>query len=262
MIRRELQLPGEAPQWLLISQVEHARLSGVLGEHCLSHFPDAVRTELFHALVHHDDGWVTWDARPQLDPERHRPLSFFEVPHEASLPMWTDSISAAAEFGPLAGWVVASHFLALLDAGDDPLEPFEAEWRRLALGQQVKWFDAWHAQNPELHSADLAADALLWLQLLDVMSLWLCGSCPAEGETADEPATDKSARYLALGGSPLETQLSFDGERIRMQPWRFDVPALQLEVAGWLVPVREYCDAEELLAARTGHIVRWRIASD
>jgi len=54
MIRRNLTLVDGTPLWLLISQVEHARVSGELTEFWQQPFP----SEVVDAITQHDDGWA------------------------------------------------------------------------------------------------------------------------------------------------------------------------------------------------------------
>ena len=120
MIRREVSFADGVKHWLLISQVEHARLSGVLAEKCLAMFAGDGQTaarlqdELLAAITHHDDGWHEWEQVPRLDPQHGRPLSFLELSLDEALPIWDRSIIAASEIGQLAAWTVAGHFGALL----------------------------------------------------------------------------------------------------------------------------------------------------
>jgi len=268
MIRREIQLAGLDRQWLLISQVEHARISAVLAQRCLgqfgrstdtdTHVLRAVRKELISAIVHHDDGWEPWEVQPQLDAEHGRPLSFRELPLEVSLPIWSASVEAAAEVGPLAAWMVSGHFLALLLASDKPPGPQAAQWQRRIVAERMIWLANWQAINLENHTRRLADEALLWLQLFDVTSLWLCSACPGHGEQIIQ--TPENYRFGA--GKQLETQLDFEQDRVRFRPWRLDVPEIQIDVAGSLVPIREYGSAAELDAARIAHSLHWQLTGE
>ena len=61
--RVELKLNDGAAIWLLVSQVEHARISGELVRHWREEFsPDVV-----DAIAHHDDGWSEWENEPKLN---------------------------------------------------------------------------------------------------------------------------------------------------------------------------------------------------
>ena len=270
MIRREIRPPGQDPQWLLISQVEHARLSAQLAERCLDQFGQpaqegsdltAVRQELLAAILHHDDGWSTWDKYPQLDPEHHRPPSFREMPLEKVLPIWSGSIEAAAELGNLAGLIVADHFLALFDATDKETETAAAKsWQSEMVARKAQWFADWREANPVLHSAALAAEALQWLQLLDVMSLWLCSACPGE----DEPLAELPVSYHFGQDGFLEVTLKCADSPgcVTVTPWRFDGAELAMEVNGYVAPARPYENVAALKAAQRRHVIRWNLVKD
>ncbi len=63
MIRRELKLNDGAAVWLLVSQVEHARMSGELVRNWREEFsPDVVE-----AIAHHDDGWADVGERAEVE---------------------------------------------------------------------------------------------------------------------------------------------------------------------------------------------------
>jgi hypothetical protein len=101
MIVREVQFADGPPQWLLISQVEHAWLSGELARRCIQKFGNGdlalvrVRKELFAAIMSHDDGWAEWELAPRLDPQSGKPLSFMELPLVEALDVWNASIESA-----------------------------------------------------------------------------------------------------------------------------------------------------------------------
>ncbi|HVT27369.1 MAG TPA: DUF3891 family protein, partial [Lacipirellulaceae bacterium] len=76
MIRRELKLTDGAANWLLVSQVEHAHVSGEL----VRYWRDAFSSDVVEATWHHDDGWATWEVEPKLNPEVGGPFSFLEMP--------------------------------------------------------------------------------------------------------------------------------------------------------------------------------------
>src|SRR5690606_5366992 len=79
----------------------------------------AARAEWLEGVVSHDDGWAGLGADPPVDPVLGCPYSFLDIPREDSLRVWSDSIQLARRHGPLAGWTVATHFIALLRDSDD-----------------------------------------------------------------------------------------------------------------------------------------------
>jgi hypothetical protein len=97
MIRRE-----HGRDWLLISQVEHARLAGELAE--AWNFNGgrmvAVRDELVQAVRQHDEGWAVWELSPTVDPETGRPRDFTEMPMPTATGIWSRSIAYCLEHHP------------------------------------------------------------------------------------------------------------------------------------------------------------------
>lgn len=274
MIRREVRFGEEPPKWLLISQVEHARLSGLLAEKCLSKFGgansalDHDRQELLSAIYHHDDGWAEWEQAPRLDPDDGRPLSFTELPPAEAIAVWQRSIESARRHGVLAPWVVAGHFSALLTTiGDGAEHPVAQQWLRETAAERAAWFAQWHARNKSLHTAELAGEALRWLQLFDILSLWPCSQYPVEGEAVDhlpEPFLNVDNWVLVREIKPqfrsAPAQLAASEPcRIVFEPWPFDEQEVTIEAAAHLVEVRKYSTAAELLAARTPFVARWTL---
>ncbi len=279
MIRRDIDLGDGRASWLLVSQVEHARLSAVLAERCLEHFGQAslsgtdsamvatqiesARHELLQAIARHDDGWTQWETHPGLDPKRRRPLSFRELPLDETLANWEGSIKSAAEVGPLAAWVVSGHFAALLETSQsDHDRAASAKWLAKTADQRVAWLAEWQALNPTLHTTQLAEEALVWLQTFDVMSLWICSVCPFGGEEVSQWPEG----YHIGPDKLLDTRIAADPKAdisecgvVTVDPWRFDVPELAIELAAHVVPVRQYQNARELLAAYKPLQLRWRL---
>src|SRR4029079_9931152 len=100
MIRREIKLNDDAAIYLMIPQVEHARMSGEL----VRHWRDEFSPDVVDAIAHHDDGWAEWENEPKLNSTVGAPYSFLEMPLAESLTIWDRSIAAARQFGPLAGY--------------------------------------------------------------------------------------------------------------------------------------------------------------
>lgn len=275
MIRRDIDLGDGRASWLLVSQVEHARLSAVLAERCLGHFGqslisstaaaklESVRRELLQAIARHDDGWAEWEKHPGLDPALRRPLSFRELPLDETLANWEGSIQSAAEVGPLAAWAVAGHFAVLLESSESDLDPSaSAAWLAKTADRRKDWLAAWQSLNPALHSQSLAEEALLWLRAFDVMSLWICSVCPVGGEEVSQWPEG----YHIGPGQLLDTRIAADPTAdisesgiVTVAPWWFDAPELEIEAAAHIVPVREYQNTAELLAAFEPHQLRWRL---
>ena len=272
MIRRDIRLADGSAGWMLISQVEHARISAQLASHAIAHFggdseragssptpasSPAVCQEIIAAILHHDDGWAEWERAPRLDPELRRPLTFTELEPAEALAIWSASIEAAAAIGPLAGSMVAGHFMRLLDHGDTlHTNATAVAWRAQMSVRRDAWLDEWTNIDPQGHTPALAAAALQWLWTFDEVSLWFCTSCRAAGEVDARP----TAAYLAGRGTPVEMQLlAADARagRAAAAPWRFDVNKMAVVAAGQIAPADGYADSQGLVAACQPHQQNW-----
>ena len=273
MIRRDIRLPDGARGWWLASQVEHARISAQLARHCNAPLAAAVRREVLAAILHHDDGWAEWESSPRIDAEHGRPIEFLELDAADAREVWTRSIASAAEHGPLAGRMVAGHFLRLLAFSESSRRDAAATaWRADMNRRRADWLSQWQAADPALHTCELADAAIEWLWTFDRASLWLCCDAPAPGETG----AGQSDFNPAGAGTPLEMHFSGAGAAVVANaahvggadraaavavPWRFDRDWIDVDAAGLLVPAARYNDARTLLAAGRPHALRWRLTA-
>lgn len=247
MIRRMIRTAAGAEQWVLISQVEHARLAGVLAEQWGrdGFAPLEPREELLHAIFHHDDGWADWERLPGIDPQTGRPLQFTEMPLVESLAIWEDSIASASRFGALAGYVVSSHFCCLLRRFSSRWQGVEAksamarEFLDSQERQQARWSDVWRKQAGGDAPEAALAKALRFLQMFDSLSLWLCCSETPEPETFESP-----------DGPAIAVRLVAVGEAV-VQPWPFEPESLKLSAIGRAIPAARYDSPAALATAPT-----------
>lgn len=261
MIRRNAPRRKTPYEWLLISQNDHAELSYRLAcawcaPRIYDLFPDTphpTAEELLQAIRLHDRGWGSWDGSPGLDPDHGRPYSFTEMPPADAQAIWTRSIDACGAVGPLAGWSVASHFLALHDNSDGPDAPLWHEWLARENQRRDRWLRGWLARDSR-HTQPQAEHCLSLLQTFDWLSLWLCCVAPL-GEC------DPEEQLELTSGAPGFAPVGFVGAAggVRATPWPFDQPALELAVPALRVPVRRYADTRALLQAATPTTAAWRL---
>ncbi|MEM6330554.1 MAG: DUF3891 family protein [Planctomycetota bacterium] len=254
MIRRHVPLGDNADAWLLISQIEHARLSQQLAAAWKTLLPTAsgaTRREFLAAVLHHDNGWDDWQTSPRIDPEHGRPYGFTEMPPDLGQAIWSKSIDACRAIGPLAGWVVASHFIQLQGKPDEDF----AGWARW-LGEQdrrrVGWLDEWLQADPQ-NSRAVAEECLHLLQQFDWLSLWLCCRAPIDARDPVEPMElgDGSHRFGPYRLRPV-------GSAIEMAPWPFTGDALDLVVNALRAPAGVYEKSSDMNAVTTR--AAWRLA--
>jgi hypothetical protein len=268
MIRRELKLNEGSAIWLLIQQVEHARLSGELVRNWREHFsPDVV-----DAIAHHDEGWAAWESEPKLNAVIGGPYSFLEMPLAESLAIWDRSIEGARTFGPLAGYIVAGHFYNLLADSDHSQEPAAVAWLMAKRKVRTAWLDEWIRSDPS-HTLQYTKAAQQMLLTADLFSLWLCCDCPVD-ETRASILADSA---MKLRTNSLLAQFQFkspecsifeSGSRHRVEelswivpvePFPFKTEPLSLTIQAKAVPVTRYATIDELIAASWPFELNWRL---
>jgi len=185
-----------ARAYWLVSQPDHARLSGDLAANFVSpHFP-RVDTLMAHAIGVHDSGWGLFAAEtgptqpPQLGREG-RPLSFMEYEAPDFVRAWSASINSAEAVCAAGGIIVSRHFcelggLRLTSGGlSDEHEQLIREFREREQARQ-------HRLAADCPYSTQQLDALLEvLKFCDLLSLYLCSGISQEVEfphrIADRP---------------------------------------------------------------------------
>ncbi len=89
MIRRDDIPPDDPPRWLLISQIEHARVSAELARYWGRAPLKAVEPSeiVLPTILRHDDGWQAWESRPAVNGDG-APTSFTEMPPGDGNEIW------------------------------------------------------------------------------------------------------------------------------------------------------------------------------
>lgn len=260
MIRRDAIDRSGQPAWILISQVAHARLAAAVAE-VWGKAPFATlvpRDEVLAGIEHHDDGWAAWERSPKVDPRSGRPLDFTEVTIDDWLPIWQNSIDAAAQHGPLPGCMVAGHFVALLQRFDSRWKQVPA-YTQLAMSFLVRqenatatWLRQWcvmHGTTSD-QAQTTAARSIAELQWFDWLSLWLC--C---GERTDAVTFDTPSGRLTITPQP--------DRRMLLDPWPLTVAQFEVSAPGRQVAARQYTSADELAQAPASEVkLRWTLHPD
>jgi hypothetical protein len=252
MIRREITTANGTKLWLLISQVEHARLSGELARNWRAEYSE----DVLNAIAHHDDGWAAWEAEPKLNPAIGAPFSFLEMPVPAALVIWDHSIAAAGEYGPLAAYIVAGHFYNLLNNSENAKDPLGVAWLTAKRKHRTGWLDEW-VRADATHTLEYAKQAQQMLLLADLFSLWMCCDCPGDG-----------AQQIGLGQSSMRLQTDALLGQYRFTVERFSVMETvadrRLGSLDWTVAVHPYpCTSPlaltaECIAAPAEHYATWQ----
>ena len=250
--------------WVVISQMDHAQLSGALmarwgNETFASPTPEA---EVLFAISEHDNGWHEWERVPEIHPETGYPLQFNELRFEPFSAIWRRGTERHRKTHPYASLILALHAASLarrrLEKASRPHEGqegdrflgeewpdteaarlrafiFEMEQLRIAL------FDAVMAESQrkrEELQAECKANFRL-LQVGDFVSLELCcGLC--------EPFTIDQVPALG-GGRPLSVQFEpVSKDTVAVSPYPFSQPDVTVAVPGRILRQKVFTSREEL----------------
>ncbi len=262
MIRRNITLDDGRPAWLLISQVEHARISGELTKAWAKPFS----LEVIDAIMHHDDGWAAWEATPQFDTDRGRPLSFTELAVEDAIKVWDRSIASARRFGPLAGAIVAGHFTGLASGSEHATRTLVGEWIDQSNQQRLAWLKQWRELG-EANTQQVADHAQQMLYTADLSSLWLCLNGPVSSGSDDAALSNSEMQSRS---SSVLGKFSFDEYELSafasvilwrgtVTPWPFAAGELQLQSPALAVAAAKYDSWAEIAAVARPATLRWEL---
>lgn len=253
-------------KWLLISQVEHARVAGLMAA-AWDFGGRRAPQELLTAVSRHDDGWKPVDEAPEVNAQGD-PRAFNEMPAEVALEIWSRSAGALAqEEKHYAAGLVAGHFIHLArnNIHMANLSPRQAVAVGRFIGQQqplakraqqlsgakansaIGMDDVMVAPSaPKERNKHLPQDYdkdLRLLQVCDYLSVLLCTDFSGEVEIENVP-------YL-----PQETTIKVQREAGKLALTLSPVPFrknLRDHIGALLLPRRVYASAEELQAAMKG----------
>ena len=203
-----------AASYWLITQPDHAALSGALAAAFVSpHFP-RVDDAIARAIEVHDSGWARYPAEadlsapPAIGP-RGKPLSFLEAGPAEFLPAWEASIARAAEICAEGGYMVSRHFQSL---GQWRLEARIDESQDRARLEQFVHYEAQRQERCRGLSRRSAAELdglVALLQFCDLLSLYLCCGTVARVEFPQRFANgmvhiERREEMFALAPSPFQ----------------------------------------------------------
>jgi hypothetical protein len=249
MIRRDMRAANGEPAWVLIDQVEHAHVAGDLARFWGGGGYAGLRPRdiVLPTIRRHDDGWMSFDAEPEVDVELGRPYAFTEMPMETAHAIWSRSIDLVADLGPLSQYLVASHFTALRQDGTRSESPPAQRFVETNQARCQRWLDQWQRLDPS-HTSRLASVALEHLQLFDAMSLWFCCA-----------ELDEAASFACPEGRPVNLRPRGPWQ-VAVDPWPFTVEQLEIETSGRQVPARHYADTRDLLSESARQVrLHWRL---
>lgn len=190
----------------------------------------------------HDHGWQAWEVDPRIQPDSGHPYDFLGLPAGDHVELYRRGIQIAVDHHPYTGLLVSLHGTGLYKQrfGFMPELPYKevtSEFRHTV--------DEYLAEQERLQ-ADLRAilqpdestvwTHYRWLQIWDLISLFLCMSEPSE------------RRRLSLGSVPAapggqEIKMSIHGAGpglFGVTPWPFEPDMVQVSLPVRYVTDRHY----------------------
>jgi hypothetical protein len=197
-----------AAGYWLISQPDHAHLSGELAAHFAAERFPRVDATMARAIGMHDAGWAIFpqEANPLSPPrvgENGKPLAFVEFAPEDFLRAWSASIERAEGICPAGGIIVSRHFCELGNFRLQNGNHLSSGDCRLISGF-LQHEDERQRRLQAICSATPAElDGLLEvLKFCDLLSLYLCSGAEAEAEFPQR-LTDSPVRIKRSPGEDL-----------------------------------------------------------
>lgn len=239
--------------YFLFTQHDHALLSGRLAERISGQPVARPSDRAIQGIALHDCGWPLHDERPILN-AKAEPLHVFEAPLWVATQVWSASARRAANKDPYSGLLVSVHVLNLsamsLASHRSPHEMFELnkfqhqqiefqEDLRKRLGMRV---DAPLTLGVARPNTSPEEDQLLFdyrlLRALDQLSLALLCS--------EDLFHSIDGLLTGPGGQAIQIRLERPADfHVRLNPWMFDAPRLELSVPFRRMPIQPFGDQEE-----------------
>jgi hypothetical protein len=258
--------PYNQSDLLLILQIDHSRIAGLLAAHWGN--DQFVKLKPYASMVlaaqEHDSGWWDWEIKPTVN-EQGYPSDYIGSIKHLGQGVWLDlyrhGIERIASRDAYAAYQISMHGEGLLTrgmgllpsmpdyTGDPAVQEFIAEQKKLRAG----WL-------PELRKdqalREVTSDEHLWtnfklMEVFDQFAQFICNRYPFNSQARKNGPTNKLSNVpVPVGSGRPDVTLTVDVQNEKeaiVRPFPFDVSPLSLSFEGRLVPNRRYPDQEEFL---------------
>jgi hypothetical protein len=219
MLRRD-----DGAKWLVMTQPEHAALSGRLAQEWAT-IPEP-RAETLLAVYAHDNGHEPTDANGHWDAQTGAVLDFRSAPPEAQAAIARRGVDRLAANSPFAALLVAVHF------GE------QAARERLLAQLRANPATAADATTERINAA------YQLLQACDALSLAVCLGIARFVSSRETPAFRPAGQALL----DMDFRHRSDGS-VGLAPWPFAPDRITAHVIARILPARRYDSADALADA-------------
>lgn len=256
----------DGAQLLLILQVDHSRVAGMLAAHWGNDAFASLRpySSVVLAAQEHDTGWWDWEIRPTLNDQGQPPDYIGSIKHLGRR-LWLDfyrhGISRLAEQDPYAGYTVSMHGEGLLTQGMGLL-PYmpdytgDTEVRKFIREQKAFRAKLLKGLRKSSDYEDETSDEHLWtnfklMEVFDQMAQFICNRYPLNNtERKNGPTNTLSNVPVPVGPGKGDVTLTVDVQdetRAILRPFPFGSDPLLIPYSARLVPNRSYASQDDFL---------------
>jgi hypothetical protein len=237
----------------LITQNDHARLSGLMAAHWGNDRFAQPRPydSVVRATHYHDLGWLEYETCPRFDPKTGKTPNFLEVPNDRQhLAAFQRSHEWLTNIDRYAGLLVTKHRTGVYQARYGVLRQPPPPPRRQPSAELQEYIARSEAEQRTatagLDAREFAVNFNL-LQVWDLLSLWVCCN-----ETPKEISVEPIPTGYADGNEACVRFKPTGPNTISVDPFPFDQPTLALNVVYRRLPVTEFKDARTFYEAVFG----------
>ena len=241
---------------ILVNQSDHAKLSGILAAHWgnAQFMVPQPRESFIRAAAFHDCGWYSYETRPIYHLERKSPPNFPQAPLDAQqLAAFQGGLDWLWSIDAYAGLLISRHRTGLWRNRYGSVV-YPASGSARVLTPEVEAFIAFneHKQETALATLDRAQFLVNYqlLQMLDLMSLFVCTSDPKEDRLEHVPVS-----YGGDGRDGVVLTLAPQGDgRVKVTPFPFERPSVETAFVYRHLPAEVFASQEEFRRAYFGAV--------
>jgi hypothetical protein len=258
--------PYNKSHLLLILQIDHSRIAGLLAAHWGNH--EFAKLKPYASMVlaaqEHDSGWWDWEIKPTVNEQGYPSDYIGSIKHLGQgvwLNLYRAGIQRLASCDLYAAYEVSMHGEGLLTRGmgllpsmpdytsDATVQEFIAEQKRSRTGWLAKL-----RQDEALQ--EFTSDTYLWInfklmEVFDQFAQFVCNRYPFNSQARKNGPTNTLSNVpvpVAPGRPDVTLTVDVQNEmEAIVRPYPFDANPLRISFEGRLVPNGPYSDQESFL---------------